>query len=233
MPSALEVITASLRIAGVLGRNEVPDSAMADSGLSDLNDFIDSMNLKDSFMYTVDSETFNLVSGQHSYTVGTSGDFNTARPIKINSLVINQGDQVYQLVELNEQDYANLSNKDVNIGIPEYYYFDHDFPLATLYLFGAPSSNLTITFGKLEAVNQFANLTTQYTFPPGYNRLFKYGMAKELAHQYGFQLTPDAREIANKAMANVKNKNLRTPIMKLEIARITMRNSARDILSGQ
>ncbi len=232
MPSALEIITRSMRICGALGQNETPSSSEASDGLIALNDFIESMNLKNSFMYTVDSETFNLVSGQASYTIGTSGNFNTVRPIQINSIVVNQGDSAFSLTPLTEQDYAAISNKTIASGIPEYFYIDNDFPLSTLYLFGAPTSGLTITIGKLEAVNQFADLTTQYTFPPGYNRLFRFGLAKEIAGEYGLSLSLENKEIANKAIANVKNKNLRTPIMKTEISYLTMPNSAYNIFSG-
>jgi len=84
-----------------------------------------------------------------------------------------------------------------------------------------PSSGLTVSIGQNKQLTQFANLTTQYTFPPGYNRLLNYGLAMEIAPEYGAKMTPEAQFIAAEAKANVRNRNLPDPVMKTEVGYLT------------
>jgi hypothetical protein len=221
MPSATEIITRAMRIVGVLGQNETPNSSEVNDGLVSLNDLLDSWDTDETYIYTIQSSTFPLTSGVNTYTIGIGGTFNTDRPIIFDSVVANLQGISYPLKQLNAQDYADIAYKANSTGIPEFYYCDFAFPLSTIYLYGSPSSGLTLTIGKTERLTQFADLTTNYDFPAGYNRLLNYGLALELAPEYGMTLTPEAQFIASEAKANVRNRNLPEPVMKTEVGHIT------------
>lgn len=221
MPSALELITRAMKIAGVLGQNETPDSGQADDGLQMLNDMLDSMSTDRTSIFTITQETFSLINGQNSYTIGVGGDFNTTRPIKIDNLVVNVNSISFPVREIDAQDYANIANKALTSGIPQYFYYDQAFPLGRIYLYGAPTTGVTITTGKWAQLTQFADLTTQYTFPPGYYRMLSYNLAKEICPQYGMSLTPEAAQIATESYALIRDRNLPAPVMKTEIGLIT------------
>ncbi len=221
MPSALEIVTKAMKIGGMLGQNETPSSSEASDGLVSLNDMLDSWDTDETYVFTIDSNTFPLVNGVYQYTIGQGADFDTDRPIIFDSVVANLNGISYPLKQLNAQDYADIAYKANGTGIPEFYYCDFQFPIATIYLYGAPSSGLTLTIGKTQRLTQFADLTTQYTFPPGYNRLLNYGLAMEIAPEYGMTLTAEAQFIASESKANVRNRNLPEPIMKTEVGRIT------------
>jgi hypothetical protein len=221
MPSALEIVTRAMKIAGALGQNETPSSSEASDGLISLNDMLSSWDTDETYIFTIDSDVFNLTTGVTTYTIGTGGDFNTDRPVIFDSVVANLNGISYPLKQLNAQDYADIAYKANSTGIPEFYYCDFAFPLATIYLYGAPSSGLTLTIGKTQRLTQFADLTTQYQFPPGYNRLLNYGLAMEIAPDYGMTLTPEAQFIASESKANVRNRNLPEPVMKTEVGNLT------------
>jgi len=210
-----------MKIGGMLGQNETPTSSEASDGLISLNDLLDSWDTDQTYVFTIESETFPLVDGTYQYTIGTGGDFDTDRPIVFDSVVANLNGISYPLKQLNSQDYADIAYKANGTGIPEFYYCDFAYPLATIHLYGAPSSGLTLTIGKTKKLTSFANLTTQYSFPPGYNRLLNYGLAMEIAPEYGVQLTPEAQFIASEAKANVRNRNLPDPVLKTEVGYIT------------
>lgn len=233
MPSATQLISRALRIAGVLGSRETADSDQASDGLESLNDMLASWGTKRSYIYTIKLETFNLVAGTSSYTIGSGGTFNTTRPDEIDNIVVNQGEITYPVKMINAEDYQALSSKDVNGAVPEYAYYDKAFPLGKLYLYDAPYAGLTITLGSWQQLQQFADLTTQYTFPNGYNRAIVYNLAKELAPEYGASLTPEAQDIARKSLANVRNLNLPSPVMKTEIGYLVGSRNANNILSGE
>lgn len=221
MPSALEIVTKAMKIAGVIGQNETPSSSEADDGLIALNDMLASWDLDETYVFTILSETFPLVNGTNTYTIGAGAVFNTDRPIIFDSVVANLQGVSYPLKQLNAQDYADIGYKAMGTGIPEFYYCDFAFPISTIYLYGAPSSGITLTIGKTQRLTQFANLTTQYEFPPGYNRLLNYGLAVEIAPEYGVTLTPEAQIIASESKANVRNRNLIEPVMKTEVGYLT------------
>lgn len=221
MPSALEIITKSLKIAGVLGESETPSSGQAADGLVSLNDMIDSWTTDETYIFTIENETFPLVDNVNSYTIGPLGDFGTVRPVIIDNVVVNLNGVSYPVQQINAQDYADIAYKANQSGIPQYFYCDYAYPLATIYLYGAPAAGLTISIGRTKQLTTFANLTTQYTFPPGYNRLLNYGLAMEIAPEYGMKLTNEAQFIVSEAKANVRNRNLQAPVMKTEVGYLT------------
>lgn len=221
MPSATQIITKALKIAGVLGESETPTAEQASDGLVSLNDMLDSWSTDETYIFTIESQTFPLVDGIKQYTIGVGGDFDTARPIMINSVVVNLDGITYPLQMIDAADYSTIAFKENNTGIPQYFYCDFAFPLANIYLYGLPSQNLTITLGIQKQLTTFANLTTQYTFPPGYNRLLNYGLAMEIAPEYGMSMSPEAQFIASEAKANVRNRNLPAPVMKTEVGYIS------------
>jgi len=221
MPSATQIITKALKIAGVLGESETPTAEQASDGLVSLNDMLDSWTTDQTYIFTIETETFPLVNSVYTYTIGVGGDFDTVRPVIIDHVVVNLNGVSYPLQEINSQDYAYIAYKANESGIPNYFYCDYAYPLATIYLYGAPQSDLTISIGRTQQLTSFANLTTQYTFPPGYNRLLNYGLAMEIAPEYGMKMSPEAIAITAEAKANVRNRNLPDPVMKTEVGHLT------------
>lgn len=232
MPSATQLVTRALKINGVLGEGETPSTEQVNDGLEALNDMLASWGVKRSYIYTIKSETFNLVSGTANYTIGVGGTFNTVRPNKIDSLVVNLGQTAFPLTELTPAAYAGISNKTVNSSIPEYYYIDNDYPLATIHLFGVPQSGLTITVNYWKPLTTFADLTTIYTFPPGYKRAIIYNLAREVAPEHGAIISMEAAKIAKDSLANIRNRNLPAHVMATEVGILNNRNTGYDIVAG-
>ena len=58
-------------------------------------------------------------------------------------------------------------------------------------------------------LTEFADLSTAYTFPPGYERAIRSNLAVELAPFYGIPVSPDLRNQASSAMLRIKRANVR------------------------
>lgn len=215
MPSALELITSALKISGVLGQNETPTSSEADDGLTALNDMLDSWSVERTDIFTIAQNSFALVNGTASYTIGSGGTFSMANPRKIDNAFIRISNVDYPLKELNNQDYDQLAYK-ANGSFPQFFYYDANYPLGTIYIYGVPTTG-TIYLDTWSPLTQFANLTTQYTFPLGYYRALRYNLAAELAPLYRVSMKPEAIKIAADSLANIRNRNLPAPVMKTEI----------------
>jgi hypothetical protein len=218
--TALDIIKRAMRIIGAIGQNETPSSSEASDGLLALNDMLDSWSTDRTYIYSILQENFPLVSGTVSYTMGVGGDFNTTRPTEIDNVFVRLNDTDFALKSINSQDYNSITSKSNNGGIPEYYFYNPSFPLATIQLWGSPSSDLTIYINSWQQLQQFADLTTDYTLPSGYNRALAYGLAMEIAPEYGMTLTQEAIGIATLSQANIRNKNLPAPVMKTEVGLI-------------
>ena len=230
MPSATEFIRRAMVINGTIDRTDPVETNELNDGLVALNDMLDSWEIDRTLVFSVLSETFALVSGTASYTMGTAGAFNTFRPNRISNVFVTLNGVNFPVKELTDKrDYQNIPIK-TNQGIPQYYYYDTAFPLGTLFIYPVINQTATITIDSWQQLTNFADLTTQYTFPPGYNRAINYNLAMELAPEDGIRMTPEATMIAVESKANVRRKNLRRPVMKNETSYLS--NGNRNFYQG-
>lgn len=215
MTTALDIISESLRIAGVLGQTEVANAAQADQGLLLLNDLLDMLSIDRTNIYTITQNSFTLVNGQASYTIGATGNFVMTRPVVIDNVFIRINSIDYKLLPLSNKDYDGIAYKN-NGGFPSHYYYDANFPLGTIYLYGVPTQG-TLYIDTWSVLTQFTNLASNITFPLGYNLMIKYQLAKMVAGRYGSMLTQADMQIANDSLAAIKNRNLPSYTMKTEL----------------
>lgn len=218
--TALDIIKRAMRILGAIGQNETPTSSEADDGLVALNDMLDSWSTDRTYIYSILQENFPLSSGVVTYTIGTGATFNTNRPVAIDNVFIRLNGADFPVKEIDSASYNSITSKLSNGGIPEYYFYNPSFPLATISLWGAPSAGCVIYLNTWQQMTQFADLATNYSLPQGYARALAYGLAMELAPEYGIKLTTEAMSIAMVSQANIRNRNLPAPIMKTEVGLI-------------
>lgn len=219
MPTALTTITKAMKIMGALGQNETPTSSEADDGLISLNNMLESMSLDRTMIYSVNQNNFPLVNGTASYSIGTGGDFVMNRPSKIDNAFIKINGVDYPLTELKNQDYDSIPYKP-NGEFPQFFYYEPSFPLGRIYIYGVPTQG-SIYLDTWQVITSFTNLATDITYPPGYNRMINYNLAKEIAAEYGMSLTAEAMQIANESLANIKDRNLPDYVMKTEVGYLT------------
>ena len=217
MPSAQEIINSAMKIAGLLSQNETPNSSESSDGLTALNDMLASWSTDRTYIYTIAHNDFNLVSSQTTYTIGPTGSYITTRPTSITNAYVRINGVDFPLKQINAADYSTIANKSTVTGVPVYYYYEPSFPNGTLTIWGAPDQAYTLYYDSWTPLTEFPDLTTQVTFPPGYYRALRYGLAAEIAPQYGMALMPEAIKIAMDSQANIRNLNLPAPVMKTEV----------------
>ena len=92
-------------------------------------------------------------------------------------------------------DYSNITIP-ANTGIPLYYYYDTAFPLGTIFLYPVINQPATININSWQPIINFADLTTQYTFPPGYTRAIRTNLAMETASEDAATVLPTSLQLA-------------------------------------
>ena len=192
MATAQDLIDAALRKIGT----SIPDSTDRANGLIALNDMISSWSIDNLLVYAVTQESFTLTIGTYSYTIGSSGDYDTVRPIKITNAYLRDSDGYdYPLDIISSKEYNDIADKDVSSRPTRLYYLPA-FPLAKILFDYAPDAADTLYLDSQKHLSEFAALTTDFSMPPEYRRALIYNLAVDLAPEYDWVLTQEATRIA-------------------------------------
>jgi hypothetical protein len=216
--TALDIISRSMRLIGVLGEDEEPSGAMSDDALDALNQLIDAYQLQSLLALVQERYVFDLVADQNSYTIGPSAltpDFSTGtqpRPSSLAAagLLLNDADPAVEvpLSLMTEQSYQQLGIKDYENPQPISVFYEPTMPTGTVIVWPTPttSTNDLVLYVPLVTA-QFADLSTSYTLAPGYARMFAYNLAVELATEYGKEVPPRVAVTAADSLRDVKIAN--------------------------
>jgi hypothetical protein len=193
---------------GVMGDGDTPTAAELNDGLVLLNEMLESWSIDRIMVYQILQENFPLVAGTATYTIGSSGTFNTTRPVRIENAFIRDTNNLdYQLQIVPQQSYDNIMTKTVQSNIPLYMYDDNAYPLSTLKFWPVPSQAYTLYINSWKQLQQFAALSTSVALPPGYQEAIRYSLATRLAPQYGVQTPQEVVALGQSALGRVKRLN--------------------------
>lgn len=223
--TALKLISRALRNLNVLQQGEVPDDQEAQDGLDTLNEMIDSWSVDRLMLYTIERRLFTLISGQYVYRFGTGGDFDGARPIKIENagVIIPNGTQPIELPldMLNKDQYAVIPVKNTPSTYPTALYPDGSFPFNNCNFWPVPTTTPQVALYCWDQLTQFDALETELVFPPAYGRALLACLTVELsAGGFGGLLTPTHIAMAAESKAAVKSLNLPELLMACDPALI-------------
>lgn len=222
--TARQIVENAAKKLSILGRGQTLSADEADDGLNVLNAMLGSWSSDDCLIYTKTRETFSL-TGAQSYTIGTSADFNTAKPLHITSAFVSQSDIDYPIMQANEGQYNGFAYKPSGGGPAEYYYYDNNYPIATIYLFPVPDSSYTITICSVKELDQFTTLNTVYDLPPAYKKALEFNLAVEWAPNYEKEASGTVQRESIKSLRNVKkiNTKSRYPLSRIDSALLSNR----------
>ena len=214
MATARDYITSSLKEIGVLGEGESPTAEQAADGLEAINDIIDQYAAIRLQIYSITRSTWTIVSGTGTYTVGSGGDVNIARPVYIEKIHYQDTSTTptteYQMSPLTDDAWANLAQRDLTSLLPSVWYYNPSYPLGTLIFYPVPtSSTLEGVIYHPVAITELSSLDTTISVPPGYRRLFKKHLALDLCNPYDVSPPPGLAEEVEQGLSVVKTANFR------------------------
>jgi len=204
---AQDLISNALRFLGALAVGETASNQELTDGMLVLNELIASWSSEMAPLYTRVSETMALTTAQ-TYTWGSGGTWSTARPLRLLSAEsIYQG--VYRPVDLiSYAEWQGIPERSVSGNVVQKIYLDNAYPLATASLWPKPASSSTsLELVSLKALSGFVNLTDNVDFPPGYERALRFGLALDLAPEYGQPMTPELMALAAQAKQSIVSLN--------------------------
>jgi hypothetical protein len=207
MTTARQIITDALYKINVLGTGQSLSAEDANRGFRTLNQMLSTWSVEGNMVFIDTKETFNL-TGAASYTIGSGADFDTTRPTDIVTAYTTSGTTDYQLERYDVRQYAAIDYKNTG-SIPEIFYYDGNYPIATLFLYPKPSSVSAITLYSKKALTQFASLDTTLTLPPEYETALVYNLAIWLSGDFEREPRAQVVKIANSSKMTVERQNLR------------------------
>lgn len=230
--TATTLITSALDAIGAYGVGESLEAADAADGLRRLNGLLSSWAIQPQTIPVIKREVFDIVANQTSYSIGSGANFNTTRPSMLTgaALLLTSAtpDQEIPLTLLTDDGYRSILTKAQTNTLPTALYYSPTFTTSgwgTIYLWPIPdTADNDLVLYRPEQLSEFANLTTQYQIPNGYEEALTYNLAVRLAAPFGRPLTDDVRVLARQALANIKRQNTKMA---------DLANDAVSIMSGR
>jgi len=211
MPSpttALEIIRGALNLTNAVGTDQTLTAAETADCLLAFNDLQEIFATRKLAIYSTVNQTFNTVAGQATYTIGTGGDWNTARPVEITDpayVVVNNTS--FPVTSMTQAEYNQIPVKTQQMTFPFRYLWVNDFPLSKITLWMVPSGVVPITFSIAGQLTAITDAAASISFPPGYAKVFRYMLAVELAPLFGKEASPRVAKIASDSFADICRAN--------------------------
>lgn len=214
---ALDLISSSMRLIGALASGETPTSSEASDSLTVLNQMLDSFAADRLMVFTITIAEFALVPGQQVYTYGVGGDFNAARPPRIDRVSIVSLTNPSQPLELpidylTDLDWQQYPIKNIQTTLPQAVYDDGAFPLRNISFWPIPTVIVNTRFYNWTQLTSYATLTTDNNYPPGYIEMLRYNLALRLMAEFpgGYDpiMSQTTAALAVESLARVKSMNL-------------------------
>jgi hypothetical protein len=215
MATALDMIKRARRLLGALGRGETLNTELANNGLEALNAMLDSWSIDGLLIYAVQSNTFTL-TGAQTYTIGTGGTFNMARPDRIEGVFATVSGNDYPLDIINNDQWNAINQKSITSTYPTCIKYEPFTPLGTISIY--PKSSGTITLNTYQPLQAFETLTEVLVLPRGYERALAYCLAVEISPEVNKPASREVMMIAASSKAALQRMNADDCILTIDPA---------------
>lgn len=234
MSTAADIIDRSLRLLGQIGSGESASAAEAADGLEALNGLAESWRNERLMCFAMQEESLTLANGDASYTIGTSGDLNTTRPVAIEGAWIVDDDISHPVRILTEDEYIGIADKTTTGDWPTKLLYRPTMASSqgTLIVWPVPNATRNLKLLTRVVFSGFALSSTTVTLPPGWERALAFNLAAEIAPEYQTSPSPEVIQMARESKATIKRANM-TPIKTFtELPALLGQASGGNILSG-
>ena len=236
MATAADLIKGSMRLIGAIAAGETPSASETADGLTALNDMIDSWSNEHLLIPSKVIEKFDLVASTASYTMGSSGDFNTTRPLKIDLAYLEEqsSSPVFEMpIEiLNQKQYGDITTKTLTSTFPTKLFVEYEYPLVELIFWPVPTATDKVVLHSWKPLTTYALSSTTVSVAPGYSRALRYNLAIELAPEFGKEPPASVVAIAMESKESIKRMNIQPHYLEADPG-VMGRNRSFNYLTGE
>lgn len=227
MATARDLLTQAMKDAGVIGATQTPDAGDLNDAFTALNQWVTDLNTQRASIFEVARVVAPLTTGVTSLTIGPGGDIDVLRPLKIEAAGVIIDTNALTPAELPIEIIDDMAFRSIAVrgvaGMPTAIYYDYAFVstgLGRITPLPVPDqSTYALVLYLPKQMHTFKDLSTNYVFPPGFQRAIRHAITVELADMFGRDLTPRLVERGKNALVNLKRANHRAPVLRTDIRR--------------
>ncbi len=197
-----------MRLIGAIATGETPTADEANDGLLVLNDMLENWSTENLSVWGSGNQTFNLVPGQRTYTIGPAGNFNTQRPQDVDDAYCTFSGVDFPVVVISQEQYNEINLKSMQQPIVERMLYVNEFPLGICTVWPVPTQALPITLTMKRLLTFPVTLATALTGPPGFLTALRFCLAVELAPEFGMEASTTVVQVAADAKGDYKRANI-------------------------
>lgn len=213
-----ELLDESLELIGAIAAGETSAPEDRKTALTSLNLMLDGWSIKRGMIYVTTLESFSLVAGTSSYTIGSGGTFNTTKPVKVLSAFTRDSDGYdYPIEVYTDREKYNAHVDKTTSGRPEELLYVPSHALAYLYAYYVPDQAYTLYLESLKPLSALSGYATEISLPDGYKQALVYNNAVRIAPKFGKPIDPDIMAIAADAMSDLRTVNAPEVMAKLDV----------------
>ena len=218
MPTGNDIVQSGFEIAGVISPGETLATSEQTMGLKRLNSMLDSWQTDRMYVYQILTDSITLTTNDGTYTIGSGGDKNTNRPLKIvDPCYVRESNTDYPVKVIEAQEYGDIVSKStVTSNYPFWLYYDPAYPLGIINLYPVPSATNTLFYSAWQVLQSFTSGTANLALPDGFQEAIEYSLAERFAGIYSIPFSPENRRTAAGARRRVKAINSRPIIAKTD-----------------
>lgn len=223
MSTVRDLINGALQTLGIIAANEVASPDDVTTCFNLYTQLIPSLSTNVLNIYTTSPQIFTLEPGKDKYTIGPGGDFDTARPVRIERIVflfnstntktnnvwsssINAGTQSIPLTKWSASEYGAIRMRSFQNTYVKGFWDSSEYPLRTITFWPIPISRHGVEIWTWDELTAGA-LDDEIDFPPGYLRYLKLKLAYEASTVFGKELPQSFAASLKEAEDNLKNLN--------------------------
>lgn len=158
------------------------------------------------FTYTVAGTPVSPATGTPVYT---SGDFLTARPIRIVGAFTRDASSVdTPMGIITEQYWNNIPDKASTSATPSKILYRPSYPFGQVIIYPVPTGTISLHLRSEKMIGSYATFTSSQYLPPGYQRLLELSLAVDMAPEYGSRAAPETVSYLKSDLENIMRTNL-------------------------
>lgn len=199
---------------------DIIDDVDAEMALRVGNDLLDGWSNQSLSCFAILTQSVLMVPGIGQYSIGPGGTIDAARPLRLiggpgGAYSMDTNGNRYSM-DVVPEDQWNIvtSNTLVNANVPNYLWYDPQYPLGFINLWPVPNIGWTAYWTSYAQLTDFSSITGPFSFPPGYKKAIQDNLAVQL-WPYCFRnkpVDPLLLKMAGDSLGDIKRTNIRENI---------------------
>lgn len=217
MTTANELISQAAGLLGIRSAADPLDGTTAAIMLDRLNTMLDAWRLSGLNAYATAKVPGTLPASTATRTIGPTGQLVVdPRPIRLeDGCKFTLGGIDYPIEFIDEGSYERIEVKAIDTLGPTHAWYNPTLPNGVVTFWPRAQADVALSLVVLVQVGEFAALTTDVQFAPGYRRAIVFSLAEECATDFEREVPPSVVFSARNARRTMHRANHRLPQLQL------------------